>query len=114
LENCLFCKIIAGEIPSDKVYEDDRVLAIRDIAPMAPTHVLVMPKAHVTGIGEAHLLPDATAAALFAACAKVAALERVDQTGYRTIANTGADACQSVPHLHLHVLGGKPLSAKMD
>ena len=113
MDNCLFCKIIRGDIPSAKVYEDEMTYAFRDIAPMAPTHVLVVPKAHVTGMSAVDELDDATLAACLRAVKKVAELEGLTG-GFRTISNCGSDACQSVPHLHFHVLGGKKLSEKMD
>ena len=111
--DCLFCKIIAGDIPSTKVYEDDMVYAFRDIAPMAPTHVLVVPKAHVSGMSAIDELDDATLAACLRTCKKVAELEGLTG-GFRTVSNCGADACQSVSHLHFHILGGKKLSDRMD
>lgn len=113
MDNCLFCKIIKGDIPSAKVYEDDKTYAFRDIAPMAPTHVLVVPKAHVTGMSGIDEADDAALAACLRAVKKVAELEGLTG-GFRTISNCGADACQTVPHLHFHVLGGKQLSEKMD
>lgn len=113
MADCLFCKIIAGDIPSSKVYEDDLVLAFRDIAPQAPTHVLVVPKAHVSGMSGIDDADDATLAACLRAVKKVAELEQLDG-GFRTVSNCGKDACQSVNHLHFHVLGGKQLSEKMD
>ena len=113
MDNCLFCKIAAGEIPSSKVYEDEQVYAFRDIAPMAPTHVLVIPKKHVSGMSAVDELTAEEMAACLVACKKVAALEQLTN-GFRVVSNCGADACQSVPHLHFHVLGGKQLSEKMD
>lgn len=113
MDNCLFCKIIKGDIPSACVYQDEKTYAFRDIAPMAPTHVLVVPKAHVTGMSGIDEADDATLAACLRAVRKVAELEGLDN-GFRTISNCGADACQTVNHLHFHVLGGKQLSEKMD
>ena len=113
MDNCLFCKIIAGNIPSTKVYEDDKTYAFRDINPMAPTHVLVIPKQHVSGMSAVDELDDATLAACLRACKKVAEQEKLDG-GFRTISNCGDDACQSVKHLHFHVLGGKQLSENLD
>ena len=113
MDNCLFCKIIKGDIPSTCVYQDEKTYAFRDIAPMAPTHVLVVPKAHVSGMSAIDELDDATLAACLRACKKVAELEGLNG-GFRTVSNCGADACQSVSHLHFHVLGGKKLSEKMD
>lgn len=112
MENCLFCKIIAGEIPSTKVYEDDQTYAFRDIAPQAPTHVLVIPKQHVSGVSACDELDDATLAVCLKACKKVAALEGLTG-GFRVVSNCGEDACQSVAHLHFHVLGGKKMGETM-
>ena len=113
MENCLFCKIIAGDIPSAKVYEDEMTYAFRDIAPMAPTHVLVVPKTHVTGLSDIDNLDDAALAACLRTVKKVAEQEGLTG-GFRMVSNCGAHACQSVSHLHFHVLGGKQMSATMD
>ena len=110
--NCLFCKIIAGDIPSTKVYEDETVLAFRDIAPQAPTHVLVIPKAHISGASEI----CAENSALVAHCLEVVALVAKQENltgGFRVVSNCGNDAGQTVHHLHFHVLGGKQLSLEM-
>ena len=110
MENCLFCRIIAGEIPGDKVYEDDHVYAFRDINPQAPVHVLIVPKKHLANILEC----DAeTAAALTDAIRAVAKQEGVDESGFRVISNCGPDGAQSVNHLHVHLLGGVKLGEKM-
>jgi histidine triad (HIT) family protein len=107
--DCLFCRIVAGAIPSDRVYEDDETVAFRDIAPQAPTHVLVIPRRHVA---DAHALTDADDALLgrlFAAARRVA--DDADLAdGYRVVTNVGEDAGQSVNHLHLHVLGGRSMT----
>lgn len=109
--DCLFCKIINGEIPSNKVYEDDAVFAFRDINPQAPTHVLIVPKKHMANVLEC----DAdTAGTVVKAVKEVAALEKVDESGFRLLTNCGKDGCQSVGHLHFHLLGGKQLSERMD
>lgn len=110
--DCLFCKIIAGEIPSAKVYEDERVYAFRDINPQAPVHVLIVPRAHVASADE--ITPDNadTVAAIFAAIPKIAAAEGLTN-GYRVITNVGEDGCQSVRHMHFHLLGGKKLPESM-
>lgn len=113
MENCLFCKIIRGEIPSAKVYEDDLVYAFRDINPQAPTHVLVIPKAHAASLGAVEQLTDAQLAACLRACRKVAELEGLTETGFRVVSNCGKDACQSVEHLHFHVLGGRAMKEQM-
>jgi len=108
--DCLFCKIIAGDIPCDKVYEDEKVLAFRDINPQAPVHVLIIPKKHMDNILECD---GETAAALVSAIQKVAQIENVDKSGFRIISNCGKDGAQSVNHLHIHLLGGKALGEKM-
>ena len=113
MNDCLFCKIAAGEIPSTKVYEDETTLAFRDINPQAPVHVVLVPKKHVGGLNETDALSDAELAALLRAAAKIAALEGIDRTGYRVISNCGKDACQSVRHLHFHILGGVQMAEKM-
>ena len=107
--DCLFCKIAAGQIPSNKVYEDDTVYAFRDIAPQAPVHVLVIPKEHISSL---HAVTEEKAALLshlFAVSREIAEKEGVAESGYRVISNVGEDAGQSVKHLHLHILGGKTL-----
>ena len=110
MDNCLFCKIIAGEIPGDKVYEDDKVYAFRDINPQAPVHVLIVPKKHMANILEC----DAeTAAALTRAIGVIARQEGVAESGFRVISNCGRDGAQSVGHLHVHLLGGTQLTEKM-
>ena len=113
MADCLFCKIIAGDIPSSKVYEDDLVLAFRDIAPQAPTHVLVVPKAHVADVADTDRLDDAALAACIRACRKVALQEGLTERGFRVVSNCGEDACQSVRHLHFHVLGGRKMGENM-
>ena len=113
MDGCLFCKIAAGEIPSSKVYEDEDVLAFRDIAPQAPVHVLVIPKKHVSGWYDAQGESDAALAKLVRTAATVAKLEGVVESGFRVVSNCGKDAQQSVSHLHLHVLGGREMSGEM-
>ena len=113
MENCLFCKIVAGEIPSTKVYEDDDVYAFRDIAPQAPTHVLVIPKQHVASVAACGELSDQVIASCLRACAKVAKAEGLTEKGFRVVSNCGDDACQSVHHLHFHVLGGRKMVGQM-
>jgi len=112
MENCLFCKIIAGEIPSTKVYEDDHVYAFRDINPQAPTHILVIPKKHVASMAMIDEATDAELAACLRAVRQIAAQEKLEK-GYRVISNCGPDACQSVPHLHFHILGGRQMAEQM-
>ena len=110
--NCLFCKIIAGEIPSTKVYEDETILAFRDIAPQAPTHILVIPKAHIPSVDGISAENSAVVAHIFEVIPTIAAQEKLTN-GYRVVSNCGADAGQTVPHLHFHILGGKALDLKM-
>ena len=112
MSDCLFCKIIAGEIPSAKVYEDEATYAFRDINPMAPTHVLVVPKTHIASLAEIGGVSDAVLAACLRACKAVAEQEGLNG-GFRVASNCGPDACQSVQHLHFHVLGGKKLTEVM-
>jgi histidine triad (HIT) family protein len=109
--SCIFCRIVAGEVPSQKVHEDAAVLAFRDVRPQAPTHVLVVPKRHLASL---HELEDAgLAGALLLAAAGVARSEGLEQ-GWRLIANSRAHAGQEVEHLHLHVLGGRPLGRMLS
>lgn len=110
--DCLFCRIIAGEIPSSKVYEDEKVYAFRDINPQAPVHVLVVPKAHIASADEITADNSDAVAAIFAAIPKIAAAEGLTN-GYRVITNIGEDGCQSVRHMHFHILGGKKLPESM-
>ena len=112
MSDCLFCKIIAGDIPSTRVYEDDSVLAFRDIAPQAPTHVLVIPKTHIPSVDGITAENSAIVAHIFEVIPRIAAAEGLEK-GYRVISNCGDDACQTVKHLHFHILGGKPLGPKM-
>ena len=109
---CLFCKIAAGEIPSTKVYEDDQILAFRDIAPMAPTHILVIPKTHIPSVDGITAENSNLVAHIFETIPKIAAEEGLTD-GYRVVSNCGADAGQTVHHLHFHILGGKQLSTEM-
>ena len=112
MENCLFCKIIAGTIPSTKVYEDETVLAFRDIAPQAPTHVLVIPKTHIEGCSGITAENSAVVAHIFEVIPEIARTEGLEN-GYRVVSNCGADAGQTVPHLHFHILGGRALNLQM-
>lgn len=107
--DCVFCKIVAGQIPANKVYEDDLVLAFHDIQPQAPVHVLVIPKKHLASVNDLHVNDSAMLGQLFAAVQQVAQTMGIADTGYRTVTNTGKNAGQVVPHLHFHVMGGKSL-----
>ena len=112
MENCLFCKIVAGVIPSTKVYEDETVLAFRDIATQAPTHILVIPKAHIGSVAKVPPANSAVVAHIFEVIPAIAAKEGLTD-GYRVVSICGPDAGQTVPHLHFHILGGKQLALEM-
>ena len=112
MSNCLFCRIIAGEIPSTKVYEDEKILAFRDIAPQAPVHVLVIPKTHIASVDGVNAENSDVVAHIFTKIPEIAKAEGLEN-GYRVVSNCGADAGQTVPHLHFHILGGKALALEM-
>ena len=112
MSDCLFCKIVAGDIPSTKVYEDEYVFAFRDIAPQAPVHILVIPKEHIASVGEINETNSRLAAKCLEAAAKIAVQEKLD-VGFRVISNCGDDAGQTVHHLHFHILAGKSLGEKL-
>ena len=112
MKDCLFCKIAAGEIPSTKVYEDDRILAFRDIAPQAPTHILVIPKVHIGSVAEVTAENSGLLAHIFEVIPHIAAAEGLTG-GFRVVSNCGDDAGQTVHHLHFHILGGKTLNTEM-
>jgi histidine triad (HIT) family protein len=108
--NCLFCRMITKEIPADFVYQDERAIVIRDINPQAPTHLLVIPVDHLESLDEASKKHEPLLGHLLRVAARVANDEGLAESGYRTVINTGAGAGQSVFHLHVHVLGGRPMS----
>ena len=110
--NCLFCKIIAGDIPSTKVYEDDLCYAFRDIAPQAPSHILVVPKAHIESCNGVTEENASVVAHIFTVIPQIAKAEGLEK-GYRVVSNCGDDAGQTVHHLHFHILGGKKLALEM-
>jgi len=110
--NCLFCKIIAGDIPSTKVYEDETCYAFRDIAPQAPTHILVVPKIHISDCNGITAENSAVVAHIFSVIPQIAKAEGLEN-GYRVVSNCGEDAGQTVQHLHFHILGGKRLALEM-
>ena len=110
--DCLFCKIIDGQIPSSKVYEDEYVFAFKDINPQTPVHILVIPKLHLASADEVNGENSAYVAKIFEAIPKIAA-EAGLTGGYRVITNCGEDACQSVKHLHFHLMGGRQLPENM-
>jgi len=109
MENCIFCRIVRGEIPSTRVWEDDALIAIRDINPAAPVHVLVIPREHVDSVEQLEDGHAALAGRLLLAARDIARQEGVAERGYRLVLNIGAEGGQTVPHLHLHVLGGRQM-----
>ena len=111
-DNCLFCKIVGGDIPSNKLYEDELCYAFYDIAPQAPTHFLVIPKDHIGSVAEVNGGNSSVVAHIFEVIPQIAAAEGLTG-GYRVVSNCGADAGQTVPHLHFHILGGKTLALDM-
>jgi histidine triad (HIT) family protein len=109
MENCLFCRIIDGKTPAKIVYEDDRAVAILDIHPQAPVHLLVIPRKHIPSLQESQAEDEVLLGHLFLLAAQQARERGLHSRGYRTVINTGAGAGQSVFHLHVHLLGGRPL-----
>lgn len=109
MEDCLFCKIIAGDIPSTKVYEDDVCFAFRDINPQAPTHILVIPKEHIASVNEVNENNEAVVGHIFSVIANIAKEEGLDN-GYRVVSNIGEQGQQTVPHLHFHIIGGRDMT----
>lgn len=107
--SCLFCRIVSGEIPSTRVFEDEQCVAFRDLNPQAPTHVLIIPREHFASLDEATPEQESVIGHAVRAASTIAAQEGLTD-GYRTVINTGADAGQSVFHLHVHLLGGRPLA----
>ena len=108
--DCLFCKIVAGDIPSAKVYEDDKVYAFRDIEPQAPVHILIIPKEHIASANELTEENVSIVGHIFAVAAKIAKEEGIAEGGYRIVNNCGEDGGQTVKHLHFHMLGGRSLA----
>ena len=112
MNDCIFCKIISGEIPSNKVYEDEEVIVFHDISPMAPVHLLVIPKQHICGANGIDESNSKVVSHIFEVAARVAESFHLD-AGYRIVTNVGDDAGQTVHHLHFHILGGKKLNTEM-
>jgi len=108
--DCIFCRIASGDLPSDVVYQDEECVAFRDINPQAPVHLLVIPRKHIEGLAETDPEDEALLGRLAAAAAEVAEQEGLSEDGYRVVINWGPDAGMAVPHLHLHVLGGRRMS----
>ena len=109
-DDCLFCKIIAGEIPSNKVFEDDDVYAFHDINPAAPTHILVIPKKHIVAVNQAESGDDVLLGKLLSTASELAREQGLDDDGFRLVINTGKDGGQTVFHLHVHLIGGRRLT----
>jgi histidine triad (HIT) family protein len=112
-EECVFCRIVAGKLPGDIVYQDERFLAFRDIIPKAPTHILVIPKSHITSAAEITEGQENFAGRLIIIANKLAEKEGIARKGYRLAINCGPEGGQIVPHLHLHLLGGRQMDAKL-
>ncbi len=110
MSDCLFCKFVSGEIEPDKVYEDDHVLAFRDINPQAPTHILVIPKKHIPTLNDLQAEDEALVGKLYLAAQKIARDEGIAEDGYRTVMNCNEMAGQTVFHIHLHLLGGRGMA----
>ena len=108
--DCLFCNMAAGKIPTDKVYEDDELLAFRDIDPKAPTHILVIPKAHITSVNQLDEENSSVVSKAFLLLKNIAKEEGISESGYRIVTNILKDGGQTIDHLHFHLLGGRSLS----
>lgn len=113
MEDCLFCKIIKGEIPSTKVYEDEEILAFRDINSLAPVHVLVIPKKHISSLIELKPEDEKVVGKIYTVINKIAEQEKISENGFRVVVNCGEDGGQAVKHLHFHILGGKKLGINL-
>ena len=110
MSDCLFCKIVAGEIPCDKVLENELLIAFRDISPVSPTHILIIPKKHISSLNELSEVDRFLAGEMLLSAKKIAKSEKINLSGYRTVINTNDDGGQTVFHIHMHLIGGR----KMD
>jgi len=113
MDDCIFCKIIKKEIPSDIVYEDDEIMAFRDINPVAPIHILVIPKKHIDSIIQLEKEDEILVGKIYSVINKIAKQEEIDKKGFRIVVNCGEDGGQEVKHLHFHIIGGKKLGVKI-
>ncbi|MYA66795.1 MAG: histidine triad nucleotide-binding protein [Gammaproteobacteria bacterium] len=113
VQDCIFCKIVVGEIPCEQVYADDLIIAFHDISPQAPTHILVIPRKHISDMNEASAEDQAVLGHMMLRASEIAAEAGLAESGYRLALNTGPDARQSVFHIHLHILGGRRLTGQM-
>ena len=112
--SCIFCKIANKEIPSQIVFENENVLAFKDLNPQAPVHILVVPKKHISSMNEINSENSRSVAEVFEVIKKIVVQEGISESGYRVISNCGDDGCQSIEHLHFHILGGKKLSETLS
>ncbi|MFL0247418.1 histidine triad nucleotide-binding protein [Candidatus Clostridium stratigraminis] len=110
MDNCIFCSIIAGKIPSEKVFEDEKVLAFKDINPEAPVHIIIIPKKHINSINDLEYNDSELIGHIYNVAKEIAADLKINESGYRVVTNCGKDAGQSVSHLHFHLLGGRSLT----
>ncbi len=108
-DDCIFCKIAKKEIPSEIVYQDDQVTAFKDLSPLAPVHILLIPNGHYASLSDCDAADSALIGHLMIVAAQIAAAQGIDQSGYRVVTNCGSDGGQTVHHLHFHLLGGRPL-----
>ena len=113
MDDCIFCKIIKKEIPSNIVYEDEEILAFRDINPVAPVHILVIPKKHLESVLDLNKEDEALVGKIYTVINKIAKQEKIDEKGFRIVVNCGEDGGQEVKHLHFHIIGGKKLGIKI-
>jgi histidine triad (HIT) family protein len=111
--NCIFCKIVAGDLPADKVYADEHITVFRDIHPLAPVHLLIIPNKHLASTNDLSASDSDAAARMLTVLPELAEKEKIAASGYRLIMNTGADGRQEVPHMHLHMLGGQRMKHSM-
>jgi len=111
--DCIFCKIVAGEIPSDTLYKDEEIIAFRDINPMAPTHLLVIPRKHIASLADMAEVESSLVADMVKVANQLAKSEGITESGYRVVINCGQQGGQLVPHLHMHLLGGRQLSGAL-
>ena len=109
--SCVFCSIVSGEIPSQTLHQDEEVIAFRDINPQAPTHILIVPRKHITSLNE--IDDEALIGHMVSVARKLAQAEGIAEKGYRLVVNCGPEGAQAVPHLHMHLLGGRQLSDEM-
>ena len=112
-DDCLFCKIVAGDIPSTRVYEDDELLAFEDIHPQAPVHVLIIPKKHIATLNDMTVEDSPVIGRMVQRAAQIAREQEIDRAGYRTILNVNTEGGQLIYHIHLHLLGGKQLNSRL-